>query len=230
MCKFTPERVANAIDLAVLKPEATKEDAILVCQKALQFNCASACVKPCYMDVIAKQLDGYYPATCCVLNFPHGNSPPDAMALEAYNAIGDGAKELDMVMNIGKACDGEWEYVCDGIQAVVEIAHKWDAFVKVIFETCYLTPEQIIIASKMCADVGVDWVKTSTGFGPGGATPEAVILMRDTVKGRCQVKASGGIRTYEDAELYLELGCTRLGSSRVEALMPYSDIEPGKGY
>jgi deoxyribose-phosphate aldolase len=224
MCKYTPERVASTIDLAVLKPEATQEDVILACQKAIRFGCASVCVKSCYTNVVAKQLDDYDPATCCVLNFPHGNSSPDVMALEAYNAIGDGAEELDMVMNIGKARDEEWEYVADGIQAVVEIAHEWNALVKVILETCYLMPWQTKIASRICANHNADWVKTSTGYGSGGATPDAVILMRDTVNGKCQVKASGGIRTYKDAETYLELGCTRLGSSRVEELLPCEPI------
>jgi len=224
MCEFTPEKVASTIDLTVLKPDAICGDVVLACQKAIRFGCASICIKPCYIDVAARQLDGYRPAASCVLNFPHGNGTPDAIALEAYNAIGDGAKELDMVMNIGKALDGEWKYVCDGIHAVIEIAHKWDTLVKVILETCYLSPAQIVTASVVCADLGADWIKTSTGFGSGGATPDAVILMRDAVKGRCQIKASGGIRTYKDVELYLELGCTRIGSSRVEELMPYSNL------
>jgi len=216
---YALKKVASTIDLAVLKPDAIRGDVVLACQKAIRFGCASVCVKPCYTDIATRQLDGYHPVVSCVLNYPHGNSSPDVIALEAYNAVGDGAAELDMVMNIGKARDDEWGYVEDGIYAAVEAAHKWGVFVKVILETCYLTPEQITTASILCADSGADWIKTSTGFGSGGATPEAVVLMRSAVKGRCQIKASGGIRTYEDAELYLNLGCTRLGCSQVEEIL-----------
>ena len=143
------------------------------------------------------------------------------MALEAYTAIGDGANELDMVMNISAALAGNWSIVREGIDAVVAIGHEWGALVKVILETCYLPDAVIREACLQCVNAGADFVKTSTGFGRCGATPGNVIVMRDTVAGRCQVKASGGIKTYADAETLLNLGCTRLGASQVKRLFPY---------
>jgi deoxyribose-phosphate aldolase len=156
-----------------------------------------------------------------VVNYPHGNSLPEVAVLEAYTAIGDGATELDMVINVGAALSGEWNKVLDGIEAVVEIAHEWDAIVKVILETCYLPASKIMHLCKLCVDAKADFVKTSTGYGPYGAIREDVEIMMNAVAGRCAVKASGGIKTYEDAERYLDLGCTRLGTSVVEELFPY---------
>jgi deoxyribose-phosphate aldolase len=145
---------------------------------------------------------------------------PDVTALEAYTAIGDGATELDMVANIGAALSSEWNLVLDGIEAVVSIAHEWDAIVKVILETCYLTDSKIKQLCRLCVTAKADFVKTSTGYGTRGATVNDVKLMK-AVAGRCAVKASGGIKTYADAEKYLDLGCTRLGTSKVEELFPY---------
>jgi deoxyribose-phosphate aldolase len=156
-----------------------------------------------------------------VVNFPHGISPPEVSALEAYKAIGDGATELDMVINIGAALSGEWNLVLDGIEAVVEIAHEGDADAKIILETCYLTASTIRQLCRLCVDAQADFVKTSTGFGNYGATGADVEIMMEAVAGRCAVKASGGITTYADAEKYLDLGCTRLGTSKVEELFPY---------
>lgn len=220
MCRYSPEKIARVIDLAALQPFHTRDATYLTCHHAAHFNCASVCVKPCFVDVAAKELEGTDIGVGTVLNFPHGNSPPDVVALEAYSTIGAGANELDMVINIGATLSAQWNAVLDGIEAVTAIGHEWGAIVKIILETCYLPATAIRQVCKLCADTGVDFVKTSTGFGSHGATPEAVILMRDVVDGKCQVKASGGIKTYEDAELYLDLGCTRLGSSKIEELFP----------
>lgn len=221
MCRYQPERIAAAIDLAVLQPYHTRENTVLACREVEKFNCASVCVKPCFVDAAAKALEGTGISVDTVLNFPHGNSPPDVVALEAYSAIGAGANELDMVMNIGAALAGEWGFVREGIDAVVAIGHEWNAIVKIILETCYLPDAAIHEACLHCVAAGADFVKTSTGFGPCGATERGVTIMRDTVAGRCQVKASGGIQTYADAEMYLDLGCTRLGASQIEPLFPY---------
>lgn len=149
---------------------------------------------------------------------------PNIIAFEAYEAIGAGANEIDVVIDIGAALSGRWNKVMDGLEAAVSIGHEWGALVKIILETCYLPPTIIRKVCRLCADAGADFVKTSTGYGSMGATPEAVTLMQVAVGGRCQVKASGGIATYEDAELFLDLGCTRLGSSKVEELFPYDGV------
>lgn len=217
---YTPQEIAAAIDLAALKPAHTRETTVLTCLEAAHYNCASVCVKPCFVDVAAKELEGSGVGVGTVINFPHGSNPPDVMALEAYDAIGSGADELDMVINIGAVLGNQWNIVIDGLEAVIEVGHRWDALVKVILETCYLPSQAIRQVCRLCVDTGADFVKTSTGFGTCGATPEAVIIMRNIVDGKCGVKASGGIKTYEDAKLYLDLGCTRLGSSRVKELFP----------
>lgn len=221
MCRYTPEKIASTIDLAALKPTHTRNDTLAVCRKAARFNCASVCVKPCYVDAASEELDWSGVGVGTVLNFPHGSAMPDVVALEAYNAIGEGATELDTVINIGAAISGEWGLVLDGIEAVVSIAHEWNAIVKVILETCYLTPGEIKRLCRLCVSAKADFGKTSTGYGTHGATREAVELMMNGVGGRLQVKASGGIKTYADAERYLDLGCTRLGTSVVEELFPF---------
>jgi len=216
---YSPEQIAAAVDLAALKPEHTKEATLFTCHEALEYRCASVCVKPCYVAVAANELEGTGVHVGTVINFPHGNSVPDVAALEAYMAIGEGATELDMVINIGAVLSGQWSPVFDGIAAVVNMGHEWGALVKVILETCYLPPKAIRLACRVCSELGVDYVKTSTGYGPCGATPGAVRVMRASC-GKCEIKASGGITTYDDAELYLAMGCTRLGSSKIKELLP----------
>lgn len=221
MCKYTPERVAAAVDLASLKPEATSVDVSLCCQKAIRYGCASVCVKPYHVPIAARLLEGYDVGVSTVVGFPHGSDSTDVKALACYNLIGSGANELDMVLNIAAMKDGDWETVFEEIQAASEICHKYDVLLKVILETCYLKESEIAYACECAVRAGADFVKTSTGFGSGGATPEAVRLMVEAVGTKCEVKASGDIRTYEDAETYLDLGCTRLGSSKVVELTPY---------
>jgi len=221
MYKYTSERVAAAVDLVSLKPEATSVDVSLCCQKAIRYGCASVCVKPYHIPIAARLLEGYDVGIGTVVGFPHGSDSADVKALACYNLIGVGANELDMVLNIAAMKDGDWETVFEEIQAASEICHEYDAILKVILETCYLKASEITFACVCAVRSGADFVKTSTGFGPGGATPEAVRLMVEAVGLKCQVEASGGIKTYDDAKLYLDLGCTRLGSSRVAELMPY---------
>jgi deoxyribose-phosphate aldolase len=146
-----------------------------------------------------------------VIGFPHGSHRSETKALESRLAIADGARELDMVLAIGALLSGDESRVRDDIAAVVAEARPHGALVKVIFETCYLTPAQIVTACRLSEDAGADFVKTSTGFGTAGATPEAVRLMLDTVGGRLGVKASGGVRSWADAVMYLDMGCKRLG-------------------
>jgi deoxyribose-phosphate aldolase len=169
------------------------------------------CVRPCDVAAAAKFVAGSPVAVASVIGFPHGSHRPETKALEARLALADGARELDMVMNIGRLLSGDHTAVRDDIAAVVGEAKPRSGLVKVILETCFLSPGQIATASLLAEQAGADFVKTSTGYGTDGATPEAVRIMLDTVGGRLGVKASGGIRTWNDAVMYLDMGCTRLG-------------------
>ena len=221
MCRYTPETIAAAVDLAALKPNHTSVEVSICCQKAIRYNCASVCVQPYQMPIAARLLKGYSPGVGTVVSFPHGSDAPSIKARACGSAIRYGANELDMVLNIAAIQEGDWDTIGEEIYGAVSVCHNNGVILKVILETCYLKDRFIGYACQLAAKLGVDFVKTSTGFGSGNATPEAVRIMVDAVEGRCEVKASGGIKTYADAELYLDLGCTRLGSSRIEELMPY---------
>jgi deoxyribose-phosphate aldolase len=180
---------------------------------------ASVCVRPSDVALAAKELAGSGVEPSVVVGFPHGAHRPEVKALEARLAIEDGAKELDMVMNIGKFLSGDYAWVERDIKGVVAEARKHPGVkVKVIMETCYLKPEQIAKACKISEAAGADYVKTSTGFGDGPATPEAVQVMIDTVGRTMGIKPSGGIRTYETACKYLDMGVQRLGVAATEAI------------
>lgn len=220
MHKYTREQVAAAVDLAVLTPNHTSVDVSLCCQKAIRFGCASVCVQPYHVPIAARLLEDYPVGVGTVVGFPHGSDSPEVKEQACINALDCGADEIDMVLNIAAMLDGDWETVEAEIETAVRVCHDDGKLLKVILETCYLKDRYIGYACAYAAKLGADFVKTSTGYGPGGATPEAVQIMLNVVGDQCQVKASGGIMTYEDAELYLGMGCTRLGSSRIEALMP----------
>ena len=212
---YTREQIAAALDLAVLKPTATAADVRAACALAVANNIMSVCVAPVWVPM-ARDL---YESVCAVIAFPHGNTLPEAKYAEALAAMECGAKELDVVVNYGQLLDGRHEALWD-IAGIVKAAHPQGVLIKAILETCFYTPDQIHEACRLCVKSGVDFVKTSTGFGPGGATPEAVKTMLEAVDGEAKVKASGGIKTYADAARYLDLGCARLGSSRFEELLP----------
>jgi deoxyribose-phosphate aldolase len=165
-----------------------------------------------------------------VVGFPHGAQRPEVKALEARLAIADGARELDMVQNVGALRSGDQPAVRDDIAAVVAEARPHGVLVKVILETCFLTPAQIVAACRLAEEAGADFVKTSTGFGAGGATPDAVRTMLDAVGGRLGVKASGGIRSWDDAVRYLDMGCTRLGVGDAAGILDGRPADPGTAY
>jgi len=212
---YTREQIADALDLAVLKPTATAADVRAACALAVARKIKSVCVAPAWVPMASD----LYSNVCAVIAFPHGNTLPEAKYAEAPAAMECGAKELDVVVNYGQLLDGRHEALWD-IAGIVKAAHPRGVLVKAILETCYYTPGQIHEACLLCIKSGVDFVKTSTGFGPGGATPEAVKTMLEAVDGEAQVKASGGIKTYADAARYLDLGCTRLGASTYRELLP----------
>lgn len=220
MRHFSNKQVAAAVDLAVLLPNHTSVDVSICCQKAIRYRCASVCVQPYHIPIAARLLGDYPVAVGTVVGFPHGSDAPSIKARACHAAIRQGADEIDMVLNIAAMQEGDWDTVATEIHGAVSVCHNNGVLLKVILETFYLEARYLGYACAYAAKAGADWVKTSTGYGPGGATPEAVKLMLEAVDGKCQVKASGGIKTYADARLYLDLGCTRLGSSRIAELMP----------
>jgi len=206
------DSVLNKIDHTLLKPDATRNQVKKVCDEARQYGFASVCVNPSYIGYVADQLKGSTVAPCCVIGFPLGATMPEVKAFEAEMAINAGAKEIDMVINIGAAKSGEWDIVLKDIEAVVR-ASRGRALVKVILETCLLNDSEKVEASKASRQAGADFVKTSTGFSNGGATVEDVRLMRATVGLKMGVKASGGVRDLKSAQDMITAGATRLGTS-----------------
>lgn len=211
------QSIEKYVDHTLLKADATREAIKRVCDEAKEHGFMSVCVNSCHCAFVANELRGTPVKTCCVVGFPLGAMMTEAKAYEAACCVAAGADEVDMVINIGAAKDGDWQLVEDDIKAVVMAAHNEDgmrhALVKVIIETCLLTDEEKIKACEAAHRAGADFVKTSTGFSTGGATAEDVALMRKTVGYSMGVKASGGVRTPEDAERMIEAGASRLGTS-----------------
>ena len=231
MSSRTVADVAKTLDHAVLKPEYTAADLATHAAMCVARGVGCICVRSGDVAAAAKLVAGSPVVVAGVIGFPHGACPAAVKALESRLAIAAGARELDMVVNVGALKSGDEKTVRDDIAAVVAEARPHGVLVKVIFETCYLTPAEIALACRLAEEAGADFVKTSTGFGvkpggPTGATPEAVRIMLDTVGGRLQVKASGGIRTWEEANAYLDMGCTRLGVGDAAAIL---DGRPATG-
>lgn len=203
--------LAGMIDHTLLKPEATSEQIERLCQEALEFGFASVCVNPVYVPQVSSRLKGSSVKTCTVIGFPLGASSSPIKAAEARHAVLQGAEELDMVISIGAVKSGRWNDVKEDILAVCSVAGS--SIVKVILETCLLTDDEIVRSCHIAKEAGAHFVKTSTGFSTAGATREHVALMRQTVGPNMGVKASGGIRTYEDAMTMVAAGANRLGAS-----------------
>jgi deoxyribose-phosphate aldolase len=216
---YTKKQLAQTIDHAVLKPENTDADLIANAGMCIENQVFSMCVKPCDIKAAKELLKKSDVKVSCVLSFPHGADATAVKAFQAKQAIEDGTDEIDMVMNIGKFLSGDYEYVVNDIKAVVDVAHSHGVLVKVIQESGYLTLEQVAKACELSYDAGADFVKTSTGFGPGKATPEIVDVMIKTVGDRMMVKPSGGIRTWDDAVAFLVQGADRLGVGSTEAVL-----------
>jgi len=205
--------VAALIDHTLLKPEATESDVRKVCAEARQYGFFSVCVNPYWVRLVAKELEGCATKVCAVVGFPLGANTMEMKAAEAAAAIRDGAREIDMVLNVGELRGGNADAVQADIRTVVEAAHASGAIVKVILETALLTDPQKVAACELAKAAGAGFVKTSTGFGPGGATVEDVALMRRTVGPQMGVKASGGVRTLEDLQKMVAAGASRVGAS-----------------
>lgn len=204
--------LAGMIDHTLLWADASKAEITKLTEEAKKYSFASVCVNPTWVAYAAEQLSGTEVKVCTVIGFPLGATTPAVKAFEAKDAIANGATEVDMVINIGALKDGNAELIEKDIRAVVEAA-AGKALVKVIIETSLLTDDEKVLASKLAVKAGADFVKTSTGFSTGGATPEDVALMRKTVGEQTGVKASGGVRSLEDMKRMIEAGATRIGAS-----------------
>ncbi len=222
--------IARMIDHTLLKPEATVDDIKKLCEEAKQFHFASVCVNPSFVKFCANELKNTDVKVCTVIGFPLGATTTETKRFEAAQAIENGAQELDMVINIGMLKSGNYDYVFNDIQQVVLEAKPNRIIVKVIIETCLLTDEEKIKACLISKDAGADFVKTSTGFSKGGATAGDVALMRYVVGGSMGVKASGGIRSREDAELMIASGADRIGASASVKIVQNLKDESSKGY
>ncbi|GKT20934.1 putative multi-domain containing protein [Aduncisulcus paluster] len=205
--------IPGYIDHTFLKPTGKKETITKLCEEAIEHKFASVCVNPCWVPDCLEALKGHPSKVACVIGFPLGSMTTASKAFEAEDMCKTGVDEVDMVLNIGKLLDEDIKYVYDDIKAVVDACHKYDKILKVIIECGAVTPELTAIASLVSNMAGADFVKTSTGFGYGGAKPEDVALMRCCVGHTTGVKASGGVRSIEDAKNVLKAGATRIGAS-----------------
>jgi deoxyribose-phosphate aldolase len=207
------QRLAGMIDHTLLKPDATPDQIAQLCYEARKHHFASVCVNPTHVKLCAELLKGATAKVCTVIGFPLGATALEVKTFETQNAIREGATEIDMVINIGALTANDFDLVARDIRGVVNTAHPRGALVKVILETALLNREEKIAACLLSKEAGADFVKTSTGFSGGGATVEDVALMRRVVGPQMGVKASGGVRDYEDARKMVEAGATRIGAS-----------------
>ena len=219
MFMYTKQEVAATIDHAALKPSMTDDDIRENCELGLKYGVASVCVRPTDVPLAHEMLKDSDVKVSVVVGFPHGTARSETKALEARLAIEDGAQEIDMVMNVGKFLSGDYDLVQKEIEAVVAEAKPKGVLVKVIMETCYLSNEQVVKACRISEAAGADYVKTSTGFGDGPATPEVVDIMIKTVGETMKIKPSGGIRSWETAVGYLKQGADRLGVGSTEKVL-----------
>ncbi len=205
--------IARMIDHTLLKPDATQDEIAQLCYEARKYGFAAVCINPTHVKLCAQLLKGTPVHVCTVVGFPLGATPPEVKTYEAQQAIDDGATEVDMVINIGALKSKDYALVERDIAMVAQTCHAGGAVLKVIIEAALLTDEEKVIACQLAKAAGAEYVKTSTGFGPGGATVHDVELMRRSVGPVVGIKAAGGIRTYEDAKAMVAAGATRIGAS-----------------
>lgn len=216
---YTYLDIAKMIDHSLLNPTLTAADLEAGCALAVEYQVASVCIMPYYLRRCADLLRGSGVKASTTIGFPHGGHTTAIKRAEAEQAIADGCQELDMVVNISQVLSGAWDYVQQDIRAVIDVAHAAGQKVKVIFENCYLQDEQKIRLCQMCGELSADWVKTSTGYGTGGATLADLQLMRKHAPPQVQVKAAGGIRDLDALLQVRELGVTRVGASRTKEML-----------
>jgi len=219
MPDFTYADLSGMIDHSLLQPVLTDADLEKGLRVAIDYEVASVCIKPYAVPLAANVLAGTKVIVGTVIGFPHGGHVTAVKRAEAERALADGARELDMVVNIGKVLSGDWKYVAADIQAVVELAHQGGAKVKVIFENCFLQDSHKEQLCRICGDVRADWVKTSTGYGDAGATDEDLKLMRRHSPPHVQVKAAGGVRNFDRLLAVRAIGVTRVGATATVAIL-----------
>lgn len=211
--------IAKMIDHSLLNPTLTAADLEAGCALAIEYEVASVCILPYYLRRCSELLRGSGVKASTTIGFPHGGHTTAIKRAEAERAIADGCEELDMVVNISQVLSGAWDYVAQDIREVIEVAHSGGQKVKVIFENCYLNDEQKVRLCQICGELNADWVKTSTGYGTGGATLADLQLMRKHSPPHVQVKAAGGIRDLDALLQVRELGVTRVGASRTKEML-----------
>src|SRR5438067_1552728 len=219
MADFTYPQIAKMIDHSLLQQPLTDGELDRGCRLAREYDVASVCIKPYYVRRAAEVLAGSTVAVGTTVGFPHGGHVTTIKVAEAEQAMDDGARELDMVVNIGKVLSGDWNYVGGDILAVVEKAHERGTIVKVIFENCFLDDDQKERLCILCGEVGADFVKTSTGYGDAGAVDHDLRLMRHFTPPQVQVKAAGGVRSYERVLEVRALGVTRIGATATREIL-----------
>jgi len=217
--EYTYEDIAKMIDHSLLNPTLGERELEAGIRTALDYDVASVCIMPYYLRRCAEALAGSTVKASTTIGFPHGGHTTAVKMAEACQAIDDGGEELDMVVNISKVLSGDWEYVHADVGDVVRVAHDAGRKVKVIFENCYLDDAQRIRLCEICGELGADWVKTSTGYGTGGATLEDLKLMRKHAPAHVQVKAAGGIRDLDALLAVRQIGVTRVGASRTTDIL-----------
>jgi deoxyribose-phosphate aldolase len=216
---YTYEDIAKMIDHSLLNPTLAADALEDGCRLALDYDVASVCILPYYLRRCAEILKGSTVRASTTIGFPHGGHTTAVKVAEAKQALADGGEELDMVVNISAVLSGNWVYVRDDIRAVIDVTHTAGQKVKVIFENCYLDDAQKVRLCEICGELNADWVKTSTGYGTGGATIEDLILMRKHTPSRVQVKSAGGIRDLDALLRVRAVGVTRSGATRTASML-----------
>ncbi|MGQ9525837.1 MAG: deoxyribose-phosphate aldolase [Armatimonadota bacterium] len=219
MMDFSYSEIAKMIDHSLLSPALTDEELEKGCRLAREYEVASVCIKPYGVPMAVDLLAGSTVKVGTTIGFPHGGHTTQVKVAEADQALDDGADELDMVVNIGKVLSEDWDYVRADIRSIVEVAHSRQCIVKVIFENSYLQDEHKIRLCEICAEVGADFAKTSTGYGPGGATIEDLRLMREHLPPTIQLKAAGGVRSLDALLEVRAIGVTRVGATRTAEIL-----------
>ncbi len=219
--------LAKMFDHSLLQPSLTDAQLVAGCRLAVEYDVASVCIKPYAVRLAAKLLAGSTVQASTVIGFPHGGHTTGVKVYESERAMDDGATELDMVVNVGKVLSGEWNYVADDIAAVVRAAHARAGKVKVIFENALLKDEHKVELCRICGDVRADWVKTSTGYAEGGATVPDLTLMRKHAPAWVQVKAAGGVRSYDTLLAVRQIGVTRVGATATKVILDEAKAKLG---
>ncbi len=224
---YSYQDIAKMIDHSLLQPTLTDEELEAGCRVALEYDVASVCIKPYYLKRCVQWLHGSTVRASTTIGFPHGGHTTAMKLKEAEEALDDGGEELDAVVNIGKVLSGDWNYVQAEIVQLTRLTHEGGQKIKVIFENCYLQDQHKIRLCQICGEAGVDWVKTSTGYGSGGATHEDLRLMRKHSPPQVQVKAAGGVRTLDALLEVRALGVSRVGASRTAEMLDECRLRTG---